>query len=41
MLLQVGYGQFAMRNLGKRLLSTYFTPNPKLFEEIYGFPISE
>lgn len=41
MLLQVGYGQYAMRNLSKRLLSVYFTPNPKLFEEIYGFPISE
>jgi hypothetical protein len=40
-MLQVGYGQFAMRNLSKRILSAYFKPNPKLFEEIYGFPISE
>jgi hypothetical protein len=37
----VGYGQFAMRNLGKRILSTYFRPNPKLFEDIWGFPMSE
>lgn len=30
-----------MRNLSKRIMSTYFTPNPKLFEEVFGFPTSE
>jgi hypothetical protein len=38
---QVGYGAFAMRNLGARLMSVYFNPNPALFQDVFGFPISE
>jgi hypothetical protein len=41
LLLQVGYGQFAMRNLSTRIFQAYFKNNPKLFEEIYGFPVSQ
>lgn len=30
-----------MKNLSKRILSVYFKPNPTLFKDIFGFPLSE
>jgi hypothetical protein len=30
-----------LRKLGQRLMATYFTPNPGLFQAIWGFSISE
>jgi hypothetical protein len=38
---QVGYGKEAMRAMGRRIMAAYFKPNPQLFEDIWGFPISE
>lgn len=38
---EVGYGEDANNQLAKRLWNTYFHANPKLFEEVFGYPISE
>ena len=38
---EVGYGEDANAQLSRRLWATYFAPNPKLFEEVFGYPPSE
>jgi hypothetical protein len=38
---EVGYGEEANAALSRRLWSTYFAGQPKLFEEVFGFPASE
>ena len=37
----MGYGEDANHALAKKLWATYFAHNPKLFEEVFGFPASE
>ncbi|GBF90421.1 hypothetical protein Rsub_03417 [Raphidocelis subcapitata] len=38
---EVGYGEDANAALSRRLWTTYFAGQPKLFEEVFGFPMSE
>ncbi len=38
---EVGWGEDANHLLSRRLWTTYFAPNPRLFEQVFGYPISE
>jgi len=38
---EVGYGEDACQQLARRLWNTYFSANPKLFEEVFGYAPSE
>jgi hypothetical protein len=38
---EVGYGEDANHQLSRRLWATYFGPNPRLFEEVFGYPAAD
>lgn len=39
--LQIGYGADKMKLFSRRIMAAYFTPNPQLFSDIFGFPLSD